>query len=160
LYRLITDIKQLIPQAVMVASGPSEAPMLKQLAADTDSIYLEHQPSYRDLMAVLARTKFQISGRNHNPLLGALVGCPAISLGSTSHKVHGACEILGLSEPYDGTDLWSSIKQIKTHAANQLTNGVVLRKLITSTAARLAAESFEMGVIVKNVVAKRSKQEV
>ena len=160
LYRLITDIKQLIPQAVMVASGPSEAPMLKQLAADTDSIYLEHQPSYRDLMAVLARTKFQISGRNHNPLLGALVGCPAISLGSTSHKVHGTCEILGLSEPYDGTDLWSSIKQIKTHAANQLTNGVVLRKLITSTAARLAAESFEMGVIVKNVVAKRSKQEV
>jgi polysaccharide pyruvyl transferase WcaK-like protein len=160
LYRLITEIKQLIPQAVMVASGPSEAPMLKQLAADTDSFYLEHQPSYRDLMAVLARTKFQISGRNHNPLLGALVGCPAISVGSTSHKVHGTCEILGLSEPYDGTDLWSSIERIKSHAASHLVNGVVLRNQIASIAARLAAESFEMGVIVKNVVAKRSKQEV
>ena len=40
------------------------------------SIYLELQPSYRDLMAVLARTKFQISGRNHNPVLGALSAAP------------------------------------------------------------------------------------
>ena len=71
-----------------------------------------------------------------------------ISVGSTSHKVHGTCEILGLSEPYDGTDLWSSIERIKSHAASHLVNGVVLRNQITSIAARLAAESFEMGVIV------------
>ena len=160
LYRLITEIKQLIPQAVMVASGPSEAPMLKQLAADTDSIYLDHQPSYRDLMAVLARTKFQISGRNHNPLLGALVGCPVISIGSTSHKVHGMCEILEVSEPYDGTDLRSNIDRIKTHVASHLVNGVMVRNQIKSIAARLAVESFEMGVIVKNVLAKQSKHEV
>ena len=160
LYRLICEIKGLIPQAVMVASGPSEAPMLKQLAADTDSIYLDHQPSYRDLMAVLARTKFQISGRNHNPILGALVGCPAISLGSTSHKVHGTCEILGLSEPYDGTDLWSNIERIKADAASHLAKGILLRNQIKSTAVRLAAESLQMGVIVKNVLSQQSKQEV
>ena len=159
-YRLITELKQLAPQAVMVASVPGAAPMLKQLAADTDSIYLEHQPSYRDLMAVLARAKFQISGRIHDAVLGARVGCPVISIGSTSHKVHGVCELLGFSEPYDGTDLWSSIERIKAHAASHLANGVVLRNEIKSNAARLAAESFEIGVIVKDVLAKQGTGKV
>jgi polysaccharide pyruvyl transferase WcaK-like protein len=158
LYRLITEIKQLVTQAVMVVSGPPEASLLKRVAADTGSVYLEEQPSYRDLMAVLARTKFQISGRNHNALLGARVGCPAISIGSISHKVHGACEQLGFSSPYDGTDLWSSIGRIKTHAAQHLAGGAMLRNEIASTAARLAADSFEMGAIVKDVLAKRGKR--
>jgi polysaccharide pyruvyl transferase WcaK-like protein len=156
LYRLITDIKQLVPQAVMVASAPAETSMLKQLAADTSSIYLEHQPSYKDLMAVLARTKFQISGRNHNPILGALVGCPAISIASSSHKVHGICELLGFSEPYDGTDLWPNIQRMKAHAARHLAGGATLRSEIATNAARLAAQSFEMGVIVRDALSKRS----
>jgi polysaccharide pyruvyl transferase WcaK-like protein len=160
LYRVITEIKQVVAQAVMVVSGPPEAPLLKQVAADTDSVYLEEQPSYRDLMAVLARAKFQISGRNHNALLGARVGCPAISIGSISHKVHGACEQLGFSEPYDGTDLWSRIERIKAHAASHLAGGVTLRNEIRSTAARLAAESFEMGVMVKDILTKQSKRVV
>jgi len=154
LYRMITEIKKLVSQAVMVVSGPPEASLLKQLAADTDSVYLDEQPSYRDLVAVLARAKFQISGRNHNALLGARVGCPAISIASISHKVHGACEQLGFSKPYDGTDLWSSIERIKTHAASHLAGGVTLRNEIRSTAARLAAESFEMGVLVRDILAK------
>jgi polysaccharide pyruvyl transferase WcaK-like protein len=160
LYRLITEIKQLVPQAVMVASATAERPLLKQLATDTGSIYLEYQPSYRDLMAVLARTKFQISGRLHNTLLGALVGCPAISIGSLSHKVHGVCELLGFSEPYDGTDLWPSIARIKADAASHLANGVMLRNEIKANTARLAAGSFEMGVIVRDLLAKQSERVV
>lgn len=155
LYRLIMEMKRIVPQAVMVASDPFEKPMLRQLATDTDSFYLEQQPSYRDLMAVLARTKFQISGRNHNPVIGALVGCPTISIGSTSHKVHGICELLGFSEPYDGTDLWSNIDKIKAHAERHLAGGVALRNEIKSNAARLAVELFENGVIVRDLLAKR-----
>jgi polysaccharide pyruvyl transferase WcaK-like protein len=160
LYRLITEVKKLGPQAVMVVSGPSEAAMLKRLAADTDSVFLEQQPSYRDLMAVLARAKFQISGRNHNLILGARVGCPAVAIASISHKVHGVCEQLGFSAPYDGTDLWSSIERITADVASHLAAGVTLRNEIRSHAARLAAESFEMGVFVKDAMAKQSKQAV
>ena len=160
LYRLITEVKQLVPQAVMVVSGPSEARVLKQVATDTGSIYLEEQPSYRDLMAVLARAKFQISGRLHNTLLGARVGCPAISIGSISHKVHGACEHLGFSAPYDGTDLWSNIERIKSHAARHLAGGDTLRREIRDTAASLAADSYEMGVTVRDALAKRGKRGV
>lgn len=156
MYQLIMEIKKLVPQAVMVASAPAEKPMLRQLATETDSIYLELQPSYRDLMAVLARTKFQISGRNHNPVLGALVGCPAISLGTTSHKVHGISELLGFETPYDGTDLRSNIEAIKAHAARHLAAGPALRDQIKKNSARLGVESLEMGVIVRDVLAKRA----
>lgn len=155
LFRMITEVKRLGLQAVMVVSGPSEAAMLKQLAADTGSIYLEQQPSYRDLMAVLARAKFQISGRNHNLLLGSRVGCPAIAIASISHKVHGVCEQLRFGAPYDGTDLWSHIESITADAANIVSRGVTLRDDIRSHAARLAAESFEMGLLVKDVLARQ-----
>ena len=158
LYRLIEEIKQLVPQAVMVACGPYEAPMLRKLATDTGSVYLEQQPNYRDLMAVLARAKLQISGRVHNTVLGALVGCPAISIGSTSHKVHGACALLGFDEPYDGTDLWSSIEKIRAQAAGQLAKGMGLREQIRDNAALLGAKSFEMGTIVKEVLAKNGER--
>jgi polysaccharide pyruvyl transferase WcaK-like protein len=157
LYRMIAEVKKLGLQAVMVVSGPSEASMLKDLAADTDSIFLAQQPSYRDLMAVLARAKFQISGRNHNLLLGARVGCPAIAIASISHKVHGVCEQLGFSAPYDGTDLWSHIPGITADAASHLAAGAALRDKIRNHAAQLAAESFAMGVVVKDVLAKQSR---
>ena len=157
LFRMITEVKTLGLQAVMVVSGPPEAALLKQLAADTDSICLEQQPSYRDLMAVLARAKFQISGQNHNLLLGARVGCPAIAIASISHKVHGVCEQLRFSPPYDGTDLWSNIESITAAAASILERGVTLREEISSHAARLSAESFEMGVLVKDVLAKQPR---
>ena len=156
-HQLVTEMKKLVGQGVMVASVPGAARMLKQLAADTNSMYLEHQPSYRDLSAVLARAKFQISGRIHDAVLGARVGCPLIAIGSTSHKVHGVCELLEFNEPYDGTDLRSSIERIKAEAASHLSGGIALRNEITTRAARLAAESFAMGVAVKEVLAKHDK---
>ena len=85
------------------------------------------------------------------------MGCPAIAIASISHKVHGVCEQLGFREPYDGTDLWSNIEKITADAASHLASGVTLRNEIRSHAARLAAESFEMGVVVKDVLAKHSR---
>jgi polysaccharide pyruvyl transferase WcaK-like protein len=157
LYQLIMEMKKLVPQAVMVASAPAETPMLRQLATETDSIYLELQPSFRDLMTVLSRARFQISGRNHNPVLGALVGCPAISLGTTSHKVHGICELLGFDPPYDGTDLRSTMEEMKAHAARHLAAGAVLRDKIKRHSARLAIESHQMGAIVSDILATRGE---
>lgn len=157
LYRLIMEMKQLVPQAVMVACGPYEASMLRQLAEDTGSIYLEQQSSYHDVMALLSRAKIQISGRFHNMVLGALVGCPAVSIGSTSHKVHGVCALLGFDEPYDGTDLWTHMDSIKLQATELLSKGDELRKKIKDHAALLAVKSYEMGIIVQNVLRKRDQ---
>ena len=87
-------------------------------------------------------------------VLGALVGCPAVSIGSTSHKVHGVCALLGFKEPYDGTDLWGNMESIKLQAANLLSKGAELRKQIEDNAALLAIKSYEMGIIVRNVLRK------
>jgi polysaccharide pyruvyl transferase WcaK-like protein len=157
MYRLILEMKHMVPQAVIVANNPVGWPMLKQLAADTGSVYLEYQPKYQDLMSVLARAKFQISGRLHNTILGALVGCPVISIGSTSHKVHGVCELLGFDLPYDGTDLWSSMERIKADAARHLSGGPMLRSAIQQNAARLGVGSLEMGTLVKDVLTRHGK---
>ena len=156
LYRLITELKELVPTAVLVASAPAEGAMLQRLAADTNSIYLPQQPSYRDLMAVLARTRFLLSGRNHNPVVGALVGCPTISIASTSHKVHGICELLGFDAPYDGTDLWRCIDDIKAHAARHLAGGEALRASIKAKASHLGTEAFEFGTMIRDVLSERS----
>jgi len=99
-----------------VEGAPADKPMLRQLATEIDSIYFEQRPSYRDLIAVLVRSRFQISGRNHNPVLGALVGFPAISYGTTSHKVNGISELLGFDTPYDGAVLRSNIDAIRADA--------------------------------------------
>lgn len=160
LYRLLTEIKQLVPQAVLIASATAEIPMLEQLASDTGSIYLAHQPSYRDLMAVLARAQLLISGRNHNPVLGALVGCPAISLASTSHKVHGICELLHFDEPYDGTDLWPNLARIKAHAGRHLAAGQRLRDQIRSRASLLAGDAYQLGTIVSDALPKESARRI
>ena len=160
MYRLILEIKQVVPQAVIVANNPVGWPMLKQLAADTGSVYLEYQPKYQDLMSVLARAKFQISGRLHNTILGALVGCPVISIGSTSHKVHGVCELLGFDLPYDGTDLWSSIEQIKADAVRHVSGGPMLRSAIQQNAARVGVGSLELGTLVKDVLTRHGKLRV
>ena len=36
--------------------------------------------SYRELMALTQRAEFLVSGRYHNPILSAIVGCPTIAL--------------------------------------------------------------------------------
>ena len=51
----------------------------------------------------------------------------------------------GSAPPYDGTDLWSNIERITSRRRQPSARGVTLRDDIRSHAARLAAESFEMG---------------
>jgi hypothetical protein len=65
---------------------------------------------------------------------------------------------LGFDAPHDGTDLRSNIEEIKAQAARHLAAGAALRDEIKKRAARLAVESLEMGVIVRDVLAGAARR--
>jgi polysaccharide pyruvyl transferase WcaK-like protein len=105
-YQLIMRLKEVVPEAVFVRNNPSDS-FIRTVAEETGSLYIDTIVDYRDWMTVAAGARFLVTGFYHNTILAAVMGCPVIALGTTSHKVHGACEMLGgaVSPPLDGTDL-------------------------------------------------------
>src|SRR5205823_8892753 len=93
-------------QAVMISSGPFDD-YIEPVARETGAIYVDDIVDFREFMALASRAAYIISGRYHNVILAAIMGTPSIPLGSTTHKVHGACELLEgvMGTPYDGTFL-------------------------------------------------------
>ena len=90
-----------------------------------DSLFLDRKGTdYREFMALVAGAQFLVSGRYHNVILAAIMGCPTIAFGSSSHKVHGACEMLDnlVGSPYDGTDLRTELDAIADQAAVYIEN--------------------------------------
>jgi hypothetical protein len=110
-------------------------------------------------LALLSDAKFMVTGRHHNPIFGALVGCPSITFASTSHKVHGVCELLEgqIGSPYDGTDLESNMEAITAQAAHYVAHRSSLRPRLIATAARLGEATLEMGEMVKASLAEPSR---
>jgi len=111
---MLIRLMSVAPQAVLVNSGPADS-YIREVAADTGSIYVDSLTDYREYMALAADAQFVASGRYHNTILAAIVGCPSITFASANHKVHGACEILDgiVGSPYDGTDLRSQMDAIE-----------------------------------------------
>ena len=157
LYQLITKLKQTGLRAVVVASSPMEG-YAEQLARDTDSAFFPLQASYLDLMALLAKANFQVTGRYHNPILGAIVGCPSISIATTSHKNHGTCEVLGglIGMPFDGTDLRTCMPEMLGRAKSYLSNQAKIRQELITAAARLREQTSEMGLMVSSVLEQKA----
>ena len=98
--------------------------------------------------------EFLVSGRYHNPILAAIMGCPSITLASTSHKVHGTCEMLEglIGTPFDGTDIRSCLDAIE---ATGMTTSSRVRRFGSSCkrfAIVAAPSAYELG----DIVAERS----
>jgi polysaccharide pyruvyl transferase WcaK-like protein len=159
LFHLITELKKIVPQAVLISSAPADL-FIEQMAQETNSIFVRTVPNYRALMGLFADAKFMVTGRHHNPILGALVGCPSIAFASTSHKVHGVCELLEgqIGTPYDGTDLESNMEAITARAAHYVAHQSSLRPRLTATAARLGEATLEMGEMVKTTLARSARE--
>ena len=86
-------------------SDPADG-YVEEIAKETNSLYIDALVDYREWMTVVRDAQFLLTGRYHNPILAAIMGCPSMTLGSSSHKVHGGCEMLEIiGTPYDGTDL-------------------------------------------------------
>jgi hypothetical protein len=108
-------------------------------------------------MALLAGARFTLTGRYHDVIQATMVGCPSIAFASTSHKVHGVCELLeGLAgTPYDGTDLWTCSPEIIQRARGYLKDNAGLRDRLRAAATRLGEAAGEVGVLVRGCLKSR-----
>jgi polysaccharide pyruvyl transferase WcaK-like protein len=149
LFELIVRLKRLAGQAVLVSSAPADQ-YIKAVADETQSIYVDTLSDYEEFMALVQRAEFLVSGRYHNPILAAIVGCPSIALASSSHKVHGTCEMLDglIGTPFDGTDLRSSFEAVETTAMRHLEQRATLRIALQELCDRRRTEAYRLGNVV------------
>ena len=146
LYQMIVALKRVTPRAVFVSHSPPDD-YIAEIAQLTDSIYVDTVREYRELMALVSGAEFQVTGRHHNVILAAIMGCPSIAFGGSTHKVHGACEWLeGLvREPFDGTDLRSQIEAIEDQARAYVTDRDGLREQLLKVSGHRRSEALQLG---------------
>jgi polysaccharide pyruvyl transferase WcaK-like protein len=153
LQQMLGRLMRVVPQAVLVSSGPADE-YIREVAADTGSIYVDSLTDYREYMALVADAQFNASGRYHNPILAAIVGCPTITFASANHKVHGACEMLDgvIGSPYDGTDLRSQLDAIEDRAREYVANRAELRGRLLEVCRRRRPEAFQLGEVASDAL--------
>ena len=154
LYELISRLQEIVPEVVFVRSDAADR-FIRTVAEETGSIYLDSIVDYRQWMALAAGARFLLSGRYHNPILASMVGCPTVALGSTSHKVHGACEMLDgvIGRPFDGTDLRTQIGAIAARARDYDSRRDEYAGRLREIAGMRRAEAAELGVSVRSALA-------
>jgi polysaccharide pyruvyl transferase WcaK-like protein len=158
-YVLISELKEIVPQAILIPSPPlnPHAEQLGRVAEETDSIHAGTLRGYDEYMALVENAQFVVSGRHHDTILAAIMGCPTIAYGSTSHKVHGACELLGLiGTAYDSTDLRSNMAAITRQAREYVADRETLRLGLQSRCAELRAEAHELGTLATSLLNGRA----
>jgi polysaccharide pyruvyl transferase WcaK-like protein len=158
LHQMISRLKRVAPRAVFVASGPADR-YIERIARETNSMYVDDLVDYREWMALVADAQFLVTGRYHNAILAAIVGCPSIAFGSTSHKVHGACEMLDglVGSPYDGTDLRPRLDAIEDQARLYADRRADLRDQLQEVCARRHSEVLELGGLVANALRPQTR---
>jgi hypothetical protein len=153
-YQLISELKTIVPQAVLVPTPPvlRHVEELSRIAKETDSIYAGRLRDYREYMALVQNAQFVVSGRYHDLILAGIMGCPTIGLAAASHKLHGACELLGLGTPFDGTDLRSNMEAIKQRAVDYISNRDTLRDELEARTKELSLAAWELNEVIDAAV--------
>lgn len=154
---LIEELSAVAGRPVMVASAPSDR-SIEAVARAVDAVYVDDLTDYREFMALVEDAQLLVSGRYHNPILAAIVGCPSITVGSTNHKVHGACEILeGLNgSPFDGTDLRTELDAIVARATELVGAREQVRQDLLAVCDRRRSEAIALGTYVMDRVRQPS----
>jgi polysaccharide pyruvyl transferase WcaK-like protein len=157
LYQLISRLVRLVPQAVFVANGPGDR-FIQRVASETGSLYIETFTDYRDFMSLVADARFLVSGRYHNTIMAAIMGCPTIALASTSHKVHGACEMLDgvVGSPYDGTYLRPQFDAIEQRARAYIADRDDVSLRLLDVCRRRRSEAFRTGQLAADASQRQS----
>jgi polysaccharide pyruvyl transferase WcaK-like protein len=157
LHQMLERLMRVVPQAVLVSSGPADT-YIREVAADTGAMYVDSLLDFREYMALVADAQFVASGRYHNPILAAIVGCPSITFASANHKVHGACEILDdlNGSPYDGTDLRSQLDAIEDRARQYCANRAQFRDRLLDICSRRRLEAFQLGEVASDALRRSS----
>ncbi len=151
LYRLIKALKDVAAEAVFVRTGPGDG-YIEEIAEETNSIYFG-TVDYREWMTVVRDAQFLLTGRYHNMILAAIMGCPSITLASVNHKVHGGCEMLEvIGAPYDGTDLASQISSITGHARRYVQHRADVHDRLEAVCDRHRSETKELSSLITTVL--------
>jgi polysaccharide pyruvyl transferase WcaK-like protein len=156
-YELIMELKKIVPNAVLIPSPPvhPHAKRLSIIADETGSINTGRLDGYPEYMALVKGAQFVVSGRHHDTILAAMMGCPTIAFASTSHKVHGACESIGLvGAPFDSTDLRSQMSAITGQAADYVSRREDLRLSLQKRSMELHQEALELGELARDVLTR------
>jgi polysaccharide pyruvyl transferase WcaK-like protein len=149
LAELIRRLKQFVPQAVLMARDGMDQSIARGLAQATGAVLLGPQYEFRDVLALLRRARMLISGRYHHLILGAIAGCPAVPLSTSSHKIDGLCELMDglMGKTTDATDLRSAMDALEARALRILSDSELPRRL-RLRAAQLRVEAEGLGRIV------------
>ena len=133
-------------------NGPADG-YIEEIAKETNSLYIGALVDYREWMTVVRDAQFLLTGRYHNAILASIMGCPSMTLGSTSHKVHGACEMLEIiGTPYDGTDLVSQISSIAGHARHYVQHRADVHDRLIAVCERRRTETMELSSLMSGVL--------
>jgi polysaccharide pyruvyl transferase WcaK-like protein len=152
LYRLIEGLKDVTADAVFVRSDPADG-YVEEIAKETNSLYIDAAVDYREWMTLVRDAQFLLTGRYHNPILAAIMGCPSITLGSSSHKVHGGCEMLEvIGSPYDGTDLSTQMSSIADHARHYVQHRADVHDRLKAVCERRRTETMELSSLIAAVL--------
>jgi polysaccharide pyruvyl transferase WcaK-like protein len=155
LYQLISALRRVAPEVVFVRSDPADR-YVERIAEETNSLYVDTTANYREWMTVVRDAEFVVTGRYHNPILAAIMGCPSITLASSSHKVHGGCEMIELiGSPYDGTDLLSETPSIVDHARRYVEQRADIRDRLIAVCERRRSETGQLASLVSDCSSRR-----
>lgn len=151
LERLITAIAAAGFEAVLVCKDPTDT-YLRTVAAHTGARFVDTLQDFREYMALTDRAEFVVTGRYHNTIFSAIMGCPAVTFGSASHKVHGVCEMLGdvYGRTFDGTSLIPDLDAIVAQARGYADDRDGWRLRLRETTARRRAEAGGLGDLVRS----------
>lgn len=159
LYDMITALQQkVLPKAVFITNGPADS-FIKQVAHETDSVYIDTVVDYHEFMAIVGDADFLVSGRYHNVILAAIMGCPSVPFASASHKVHGACEMLDglIGTPYDGTHIRPHIDAIVSQAAAYLDDRPTISAQLQRLCEQRSSEAMEIGTLAGEVLSANAR---
>lgn len=148
---IIRQLKKIIPKAIILAKEPSEL-FLEQVANDVGAIYVGPDFNYYDVLDILRGAEFLISGRYHHLIFASIVGCPSIPLASSSHKVHGLCELLEntIGYPHDPTNFYEASDRIVEQANAILNKSVSLKSKLLALAEKLSERSDAVGELISH----------
>lgn len=148
LVHIINELKKIVPNAVLLAKD-IEDQILKDVAKDTNSIFIGADFNYVDVMGILSKAKFLFSGRYHHLIFATKVGCPCIPIASSSHKIHGFTSLFEniMPKPIDATDVWEEIDSVVENA-NKIINTDDLKDIYLKRAKELEKDSFNHGKLL------------
>lgn len=157
LFALMTVLKSICPNSVILARDGMDQELCRALARETGSFVFGPEHTYSDLLSLLRGAQFMISGRYHHLILAVVGGCPPIALRTTSHKVDGLCELLSgeIGYAFDATDLWPHVNAIRDLAQSYVDQRREKQERLEVLAVALRRRASRLGQIATEAIGSR-----